>query len=85
MGKRIRKQIYMESDRERLLKSLAKELGISGAELIRQGIDRGLGRMAEFRPDPAVWREAERYILARMRKGPVKRKRRWTRESLYGR
>jgi len=38
-----------------------------------------------LRPDPAAWKEAERYILGWMRKGPVKQKRRWTRDELYGR
>ena len=42
-------------------------------------------RLAELAFEQAAWREAERYILARMRKGRLKRKRRWTREDLYGR
>lgn len=85
MAEMIRKQVYIEPRQERLLKSLAKNLRLTEAELIRQGIDRGLGSMAEFRSDPTAWREAERYILARMRKGQIRGKRVWTREDLYGR
>ena len=85
MSEMIRKQVYIEARQERLLKTLAKDLHATGAVLIRRGIDRGLDRMAGVRPDPAAWGEAERYILARMRKGTVKGKRRWTRESLHDR
>ena len=81
----IRKQVYIEPRQDQLLKALAKELGVTEAELIRQGLDRGLAGMAGLRPDPAAWKEAERYILARMRKGAGKGKQRWTREELYGR
>ncbi len=62
-----------------------EDLHVTEAELIRLGIDRGLDRMARVRQDPGGWSEAERYILARMRKGTVKGKRRWTREDLYDR
>ena len=85
MAEMVRKQVYIEPRQEQLLKTLAKELGTTEAELIRRGIDRGLEGAAGFRPDAAAWGEAERYILARMRKGRLKRKRRWTREGLYGR
>ena len=85
MAEMVRKQVYIEPRQEDLLKALAKELGVTESELIRHGIDRGLAGMAEFRPDPAAWKEAERYILRRVRKGPVRGKRRWTREELYGR
>ncbi len=85
MAEMIRKQVYIEPRQELLLKTLAKELGTTEAELIRRGIDRGLEGAGGLRPDPAAWREAERYILARMRKGKLKRKRRWSREDLYGR
>ncbi len=85
MAEMIRKQVYIEPRQDQLLKALAKELGVTEAELIRHGIDRGLASMAGLRPDPTAWKEVERYILARMRKGAVKGKRRWTREELYGR
>lgn len=81
----IRKQIYIEPRQEALLKAFAKELGVTEAELIRHGIDQGLAGATISRPDSGAWKEAERYILGRMRKGTVKGKRRWTREELHGR
>ncbi len=81
----IRKQVYIEPGQERRLKTLARELGVTEAELIRRGLDRGLGEVTELHPDPAAWEEVERYILARMRRGRLRGKRRWTREELYGR
>jgi hypothetical protein len=85
MAEMIRKQVYIEARQERLLKTLAKDLRVTEAELIRRGIDRGLDGLTGVRPDPAAWSEAERFILARVRRGGVKGKRRWTREDLYGR
>ncbi len=79
----IRRQVYIEHRQDQLLKALAKELGVTEGELIRHGIDRGLAGIVGFRPDPTAWKEVERYIRGRMRKGPVKQKRRWTREDLY--
>ena len=85
MAEMIRKQVYIEARQEQLLKTLAKDLHVTEAELIRRGIDRGLDQNVGVRPDPAAWGEAERFILARMRRGTVKGKRRWTREDLYDR
>ncbi len=85
MAEMIRKQVYIEARQERLLKALAKDLRVTEAELIRRGIDRGLDGLTGARPDPAAWGEAERFILARARRGRVKGKRRWTREELYDR
>ncbi|MBI4588807.1 MAG: hypothetical protein HY725_08195 [Candidatus Rokubacteria bacterium] len=85
MAAMIRKQVYVEPRQEKLLKALAKELGLTEAELIRRGIDRGLEGVAGLRPDPAAWQKVERYIRGRMLKRRLKGKRRWTREELYGR
>ena len=65
-----------------LLKALAEEQGVTEAELIRHGIDWGLAGMAGLRPDHTAWKEAERYILGRRRKGAGKGKQ--PREELYG-
>ena len=85
MAEMIRKQVYIEPRQDRRLKMLAKDLGVTEAELIRQGIDRGLSPMPTSRPDPEAWKEALRFIQARRRKGVPKGKRRWTREELYDR
>lgn len=85
MAEMIRKQVYIEPRQDRRLKALARELRVTEAELIREGIDRGLAGVAELRPDPVAWKKVERYIRRRMREGTLKGKRRWTREELYGR
>ncbi len=57
MAEMIRKQVYIEPRQDQLLKALAKELGLTEAELIRHGIDWGLASMAGLRPDLAAWTE----------------------------
>ncbi len=39
MASKVRKQIYIDPDQESTLKQLAKDTGISEAEIIRQAID----------------------------------------------
>lgn len=85
MAEMIRKQVYIEPRQEQLLKALARDLGVTEAELIRRGIDRGLADMAPVSPDPGAWREVEQYILKRMRRGKLKGKRDWSREELHER
>ena len=85
MAEMIRKQVYIEPRQDRRLKMLAKDLGVTEAELIRQGIDRGLPPMPTSRPNPVAWKEALRFIKARRRKRIPKRKHRWIREELYDR
>jgi hypothetical protein len=85
MAQMVRKQVYVERRQEERLKALAKALRVTEAELIRQGIDRGLEGMSVARPDGAAWREAEAFIQARARKASVAGKRRWRREELHDR
>ena len=60
MAQMIRKQVYIEAHRGQLLKVLAKDLRVTGAELVRRGIDQTLLRRADFHRDPAPWRGVER-------------------------
>ncbi len=86
MADMIRKQVYIESRHEHLLKERAREYRVTEAELIRQALDRCLIPQAASTPDPDAWKEIRRYI--ERRRGPVKAKakrRRWTRDSLYDR
>lgn len=81
----IRKQVYIEPRQERLLKRRAKELGVSEADLIREGIDL-LGRSG--RPTAHQRRlealaESERYIRKHRRQRVPQTGRGWTREDLY--
>ena len=84
MSKMIRKQVYIETEQEALLKRLSKEQGLTEAELIRSGILKLSSRSNVVR-DIRFWEEEKRFIRSLMKKGPLKGKRRWTREDLYER
>ena len=82
----VRKQIYLEERQEARLKRVARARGISEAEVIRQAIDRQVGRVPVEAGggDPAVWERALRFmrsLAARGRKGG--RRRDWKREDAY--
>ena len=80
----IRKQVYIEAHQEAALKRLARELGVTEAELIRQGIE-GLQGRGPARPDPLAWQKIERYIARRRRRKTAATPRKWTRDELYAR
>lgn len=86
MAEMIRKQVYIASRHEQLLKERAREYRLTEAELIRQALDRWLGPQSLSRPEPGAWKEIRRYIERHRRplSGKAK-KRRWTRDSLYDR
>lgn len=85
MGEMIRKQVYIESRQERLLKERAKKYRVTEAALIRQAIDRGLERTSTRAPDLEAWKAVERFIALR-RKGRARQvKRTWRRDDLYDR
>jgi hypothetical protein len=81
----IRKQIYIEAGQEMRLKRISKDLGISEAELIRQGIDRCLSSSVQIPRDPGLWDEEKTFIRGLMRKGRVKGERTWSRDELHER
>ncbi|MCI0340562.1 MAG: hypothetical protein L0216_05350 [Planctomycetales bacterium] len=83
MASMIRKQLYIEPRQEKLLKELAARLGVTEAEILRRGLDRGLGGEAVPTPDPQAWERAKDFMSRRMRKGPLPRGRLWSREDLY--
>jgi hypothetical protein len=85
MPQMVRKQIYIQSRQEMLLKQLSKELGLTEAELIRRGLDQGLGAGVERSYDPSAWTEAKGFIKRLVAKGPVRGGRCWKREDLYDR
>ena len=81
----VRKQVYLESEQEVLLKRLASESGQSETELIRQAIDRQMLALRRPRRDLKAW-EAERAFLQRLIEQPAPVvPRRWTRDELYDR
>ena len=82
----VRKQIYLEERQEARLKRVARARGISEAEVIRQAIDRQVGRVPVEAGggDPAAWERALRFmrsLAARARKGAQRRD--WKREDAY--
>jgi hypothetical protein len=85
MGQMIRKQIYIEARQEHLLKRLAKDLGTSEADLIRQGLDQVLHTGITFTPNLRAWEQERAFIAQWGKKGVVKGKRTWRREDLYDR
>jgi hypothetical protein len=87
MTVKVRKQIYIETDQEALLKRLAEETGISEAEIVRQAIDhhtRGL-RHPGHGHGMGAWEQERAFILERIAQGPVAGRRTWRREDLHER
>ncbi|HUG55480.1 MAG TPA: hypothetical protein VMJ92_00245 [Candidatus Limnocylindrales bacterium] len=83
MARMVRKQVYIEPRQERLLKRRAKELGLTEAELIRQGIDRlETASPATISREQAL-REYRAAVRQRMRMRVPQTGRSWTREDLY--
>ncbi len=81
----IRKQIYLETEQDALLKRLSVETGESEAEIIRQAIDRHARTLRRSRPDLRVW-EAERAFIEQLTAQSVSSSpRQWTRDELYDR
>ena len=81
----VRKQIYISSRQEQLLKHLAQALGVSEAEFIRQAIDQKLSGDASLPATPAAQVAAfkEFVALARSRRDLQGEPIRWNRAELY--
>jgi hypothetical protein len=81
----IRKQLYIDKVHEQKLKRLARERGVTEAEIVRDAIDRTEGPQSpsHFVRDPEAARRFFETIDAIARRKTVTRAPRWTRESLY--
>lgn len=79
-----RKQVYIEPDQDARLKQLARDWGVTEAELIRRALDRQLGGALLLPPDRAAWESEKAFLRERENLvcGPSQG-RRWTREELY--
>lgn len=87
MGAMVRKQIYISERQQALVERLAKQRGVSQAEVIRQAIDREAteGPRVRFVPDERAWEEAKAFMLSlRETQGERAEPYRWNREELYG-
>ena len=80
----VRKQIYIEARQEALLKRRSKELHVSEAALIREGIDRALLESHGPPPDRAAWEKELRYLRS-IKRSTHPSPRRWTRDELHER
>jgi len=83
MRQKVRKQVYIEARQEEMVKRLSKELGVSEAELIRQGLDMVLARGERPVPDPQAWEEELAFIRERAKIPALDGERTWSREELY--
>jgi cell division FtsZ-interacting protein ZapD len=82
---KIRKQIYLETRQERLVKKVAHQVGISEAEVIRQAIDQHLGSVTSAQPNFAAWEQEKRFINQVKQRPSMPGERHWQRNGLYER
>ena len=83
MGRKVRKQLYIEVRQEKMLKRLSKEQGVSEAELIRRGLDMIFVQGRGCVSDPQAWEEELAFIRERAKITALGAERTWTREELY--
>ncbi len=83
MTSTVRKQIYIAPEQESILKQLAKETGISEAEIIRQAIDRHTQPVRSPQRNLSAWEHEQRFIQQLIDQGPIPGHRTWQREDLY--
>ena len=79
MSQMVRKQVYIESRQETLLKQAAADTGLTEAEIVRQALD----LWAERRRAWQAWRKERAFIETLIAEGPVSGGRTWTRAELY--
>ena len=85
MSRMVRKQVYIESRQEILLKRLAQQTGITEAEIIRQAIDLHAKTAILPNRDLTAWQRELSFIDDLIRQGPVPGGRTWRREELHER
>lgn len=85
MAPKVRKQIYLDPEQEAILKQVAKDTGVSEAEVIRQAIERYSKALTYPQRDLSAWEQERAFIQKLIDRGPVSGKRTWRREDLYER
>ena len=83
MPRLVRKQVYIESRQDALLKEKSRLLRTTEAEVIREAIDRHMASVRLDLRDPKAWEREKAFIAKRMAKGFVPGTRRWKREDAY--
>jgi len=93
MSNKVRKQIYIESCQETLLKTTAQQAGVSEAEIIRQALDHylamanPLAQRNAYAPQVnlAAWETEKDFIDHIKQRTPLPSGRDWSRDDLYER
>lgn len=86
MSDLIRKQLYITSDQEKMLKLKSKELGVTEAEIVREALGKRDYRFEYPFKSTDKWQEELAFITKRMDGRQVEQKgRTWRREDLYDR
>lgn len=85
MPAKVRKQIYLDADQERLLRRLSGNTGLAEAEIIRRALDQHLDGLERAARREKAWREARGFIEKWMRKPAAPGGRSWKRAGLYER
>ncbi len=83
MARMVRKQVYIGAEQHKRLKKLAKERGVSEAELVRQGLDLALAQREQRVLDPQAWEEELAFLRERAKLPTTGDQRTWTRDELY--
>ncbi len=79
----VRKQVYIKSEQDELLKQWAEETGKSEAEIFRQALDRWLENEEQRQEAEAAWEQILAFSGERAELNVVAEGRSWTREELY--
>ncbi len=85
MGRKLRKQIYLDPLQEAAIKRQANEAGMSEAEVIRQAIDNQTRVLRHPAAALEAWEREEAFIRSLLEQGPVEGRRGWRREDLHDR
>ncbi len=79
MVTKIRKQIYLDSQQNEMLKRTSRRLGISEAEIIRQAIVAQTGQITIGRKNLVAWKKERQFLQALLEQGSVTGGRTWKR------
>lgn len=85
MVAKVRKQIYLDVQQNKILKEASQKLGVSEAEIIRQAIMSQTHRLQASHRDIQAWENERQFIDALIEQGTVAGGRTWKREDLYER
>ena len=85
MGRKVRKQLYIEQRHDDRLKALARETGRSEADIVREAVEQYRVGAVPAKPpvDAGAWLEALAFMRSLARRKTAVRRTRPTREQLY--